>query len=365
MARPLTLCYSLTDQSFADTKSIGILNVSTALAGRLSSYPGVEGLHVLSNSSLASSLKLAPSARVSTVDWPTKSKPGRILWDQFGVYHAAARSGSEWLFLPKGFASICRRPPVKLAAYVYDTMFDHYDTKHPGYVSGLEHEYFKKCFFASLQYSKIVFTLTEHSRLDILRLAERHRISPPEVVVAGVGFSPDPAPKSDDEREILVVAGKFPHKRSDLAVQYLSKWQAESGHPQTIHWAGSLPENVRPPHFPNWVKHGRLSEQEFRMLFKRCKAVVYFSEHEGFGMPPVEALMVTSAPVFSNIPVMLEVMGTAGFPFANEDYDSFRTALDAALAASSIQLENWAGRLAKRHSWDGVVAKVVSGLVRS
>ena len=144
----------------------------------------------------------------------------------------------------------------------------------------------------------------------------------------------------------------------------MERWQRETSNTRPVHWVGGFPENLAMPELPCWSRHPRLSEAEFRSLVSRGRVLVYFSEYEGFGMPPVEAAMVSTAPVFSDIPVMREVMGDAGFPFANHAYESFRTSLDTALACPAEVVDGWAVGLVLRHNWASVGSRVIEALRR-
>lgn len=59
------------------------------------------------------------------------------------------------------------------------------------------------------------------------------------------------------------------------------------------------PENVR--------FLGYLSDGEIKLLMQNCKAFVFPSFYEGFGLPPLEALSVGASVVVSDIPVMHEI----------------------------------------------------------
>src|SRR4051794_39691899 len=126
MMRPLSLTYSLADQDFARTKSIGIFNVSLQLAHALAREPRLPHLTILANHALKPSLSLPPATQSVLCENAIGGRFERILWDQWQVYSEAQRTGSEWLLLPKGFASFLRRPPIRLAVYVHDMMHDIY-----------------------------------------------------------------------------------------------------------------------------------------------------------------------------------------------------------------------------------------------
>lgn len=56
---------------------------------------------------------------------------------------------------------------------------------------------------------------------------------------------------------------------------------------------------------------GYVSDCEAKSLMQNCKAFLFPSFYEGFGIPPLEALCVGSSVVVSDIPVMHEIFGDA------------------------------------------------------
>lgn len=76
---------------------------------------------------------------------------------------------------------------------------------------------------------------------------------------------------------------------------------------------------------PNVKYVGRVSDEDAKLLMRDCKAFLFPSYYEGFGIPPMEAL-ACGAPevVVSDIPVMHEVCGDAAHyidPFDYSDID--------------------------------------------
>jgi glycosyltransferase involved in cell wall biosynthesis len=91
-------------------------------------------------------------------------------------------------------------------------------------------------------------------------------------------------------------------------------------------------------------------------------AVVYFSEYEGFGMPPVEAALNGACPVYSALPATQEVMDGSGAPFENTSFDSFVAAMNKALQMQPPELSNVAHRLQMRHNWSAVADRIIGAL---
>jgi hypothetical protein len=361
--KPLTLTYSIADQNFQQTKSVGILNLSVQLPPYLASRPEFGRITVLSNRTLDDRLELPPQIAVQKHDIAVGSKLGRIYWDQLGAYRAAQRLGNDWLFLPKGFASFCRRSPVKLATCVADANNDYYQEHYPGCVPAPEMWYFQRAVRATIRYSSIIFTISDYTSAEVARLARKYGLAAPLIRTIGIGFTSAPVAGVQKKERVLVLAGRWPHKRTDLALAYLAQWQRRTNFQGTVEWVGRLPDGLSLPDFPRWKLHSRLPEPEFRQLLAEARTVVYFSDYEGFGMPPVEAVIAGTNAVYSDIPALREVMNGAGNLFSNASPESFEKALNEALQTSRDVLQGWAARLLEQHNWGKVAGRVVNGML--
>jgi glycosyltransferase involved in cell wall biosynthesis len=364
-AQKNSLTYSLADQSFARTKSVGILNASVDLLRVLARQPRCPRLTVLANRSLLEKLNLPAATRSELHEGASSGGLGRIWWDQFGAYAAARRTGNHWLLLPKGFASFARRCPVHLGAFVHDVVQDHYDRHYPDAVPYLEAAYFRASLRATLREAKIIFTPTEFTRREIERVAREKGWPVPRLLCCGEGFDRPVSWPLAQRRDVIVNAHPFPQKLTRRAVEFLSRWHQENPFTESVHWVGLFPEKLELPARPGWQKRGRLPEAEFRALMSQARAVLYFSDYEGFGRPPVEAVLAGAAPVFSDIPATREVMGGCGCPFDNADYQSFASAFRRALATTPEQLRVWADTLLARHDWNAVADRILAALEAS
>ncbi|MDD5349625.1 MAG: glycosyltransferase family 9 protein [Chthoniobacteraceae bacterium] len=357
----IRLVYSLADQNFATTKSIGILNLSTALAEALAASGRIDSLTVLSNSTIQCALPGA-SARVLIFDKVIKNKVARLLWDQWGVYGAVPTAPGEWLFLPKGFASFLRKPPCRLAAYVHYTIFMYYGAHYPRQMPRFESVYFKTALKATIKSADVIFTNSAFTRGEVLRLAESLRLPPPPVVVAGIGFSALPGPAPAKKNQVMILVSKWPHKLTSLAIQYADRWQRETNYDGEILWVGMIDWSSRLPSHPGWRHFPRLPEEPFHNMLRESRVLVFFSDYEGFGMPPVEAAINLTYPVYSNIPAVSEAMGGRGGAFENGDYASFAKAMETALRCERAVVEAWSRELLETHPWTKVAATITNTL---
>jgi len=362
MGDNLTLTYSLADQDFRQTKSVGIFNVSTQLLENLAQTDRFSRLSVLSNSTLDGKLRLSSEVTIEYHNEAIRNKMGRIFWDQWGVYEAARRSGNQWLFLPKGFASFLKPPPLRLAVYSYDVLHDFYRSNYPRSVSYLESRYFFQCLKSTLRYANVIFTDSDFAKDELSRLASNFRIKSPLIITAGIGFAREPERITAKRNCLLVLTSTWPHKLTERAVSFVERWQRQTGYSGNVDLVGSLPAGLRLPDFNGWRHYERLPEAAYRQSLAEAKALLFFSAYEGFGMPPVEAMVAGTCPVFSDLPVTREVMGEKGFSFSNDSYASFVQSMNKALSVSERQIQLWADQLLECHNWEKVVDRISDGL---
>lgn len=361
----LTLTYSLADQNFNQAKSVGIFNVSTQLLETLASRIRFARLSVLSNSTLKGKLNLPAEASVKYHNEAISGKLGRIFWDQWRVYDVARKNSNEWLFLPKGFASFLRRPSFKLAVYSYDSIHDFYRVHYPKAMPRFESRYFSLSLKGTLKYSDLIFTDSDFAKNELERLALSFKLGHPPIITAGIGFSRSKSEASIKRNSILFLTSIWPHKLTERGLNFIARWQKRTGFTGNVDLVGSLPTNLHIPQLKGWRHYPRLSEQEYRQFLMESKVLLFFSAYEGFGMPPVEAMIAGTCPVFSELPVTCEVMRGRGYSFSNDSYESFEESLNKAMEVSDTQIKIWAEQLLECHNWDKVVERVIQGLEQS
>jgi hypothetical protein len=252
-----------------------------------------------------------------------------------------------------------RRSPVKIASFVADVMPEYYHQRFPGCVPTLEEHYFRRSLRASMRHSRIIFTNSEFTATEVARVARQWGITPPPIHATGIGFTATPSKSTADRKRLMIPVSPWPHKLTKLAVNYLTHWQKQTSFSGPVDWVGRLPADTVLPDFSNWRSHARLPETEYRQLVSESRALLYFSEYEGFGMPPVEAVLADVSPVYSDIPAMREVMAGMGSSFDNGSYESFVRAMDNALKTTPEQLATWSEKLRQRYVWDDIAAKML------
>lgn len=306
----MKVAIALTDQSFQRTKSMGIFNVSMGLAKGLMHCPEVTELHILGNNECGEAFKdCPPHVHLHLTDKPVPRRFARVWWDQFGLCAAVRKIAPDWVILPKGV------PPffpcfgkAKMACYVHDVIWEYYtklsrEGKNP--FPWYENIYFKKLGLRALQKSNLIFTSTQFNKG---RFESHHPGTNTSVVGIGFDDKEEAAHYEERKKDILFFASTFPHKLTALGVSRLKAWMTQRCDKQkiNIHVLGKMPEGVDTDE-TYWCKKGRITQSELRELInKQCKVSVYFSEYEGYGMPPVESLRAGTACVASDIPPIRE-----------------------------------------------------------
>ena len=307
---------------------MGIFNVSMGLTRGLMNCPEITELHILGNNECKEAFTDVPShVHMHLLDKPVPRRFKRVWWDQFGLSAAIRKIKPDWAILPKGF------PPLfpmlgahtKLACYLHDVNWEYYERTHgEGDTPFPKHEliYFRKLGLRCLEVSHLVLTSSQFNQQRF-----KHYSPTCNTSVIGIGFDKQPSHTPLHKGpDLLFFASPFPHKLSILGIQYIEAWlkQRPDASNIRVHLIGSLPKNVSLPG-AQWISHGRVSNEELQhIMLQQCRCAVYFSDYEGFGMPPVECLRAGVPCIASDLPAIRENI-PASYLFSNVDQDSFIT----------------------------------------
>jgi len=352
------ICMSMADQHPVKGKSRGIYNVSIALANEFMRR-GVE-LRVLGNKDIATDIFNSTSSDVKFFNWVNGSQLGRIVWDQWKVYDAADACGADLLILPKGYMSFLRRPKIKTLAYVHDVIIAHLASKYPHMVSKAETVYFTNSLRATLKHADIIVTNSAFSRSEILKWQRFQSLPSREIHVVGYGIPHNQSPDETNHSGVLLMLQSPPYKLWNQTMAMIQKIAALTVSDTKFTTVGSAPIGMVLPQGINWQHYGHVTRAQLTIHLKSSKVLVYSSEYEGFGIPPIEAIQAGVVPVYSNIPVLREVMGNAGFPFENGNLQSLTIALQSALATPLDTVVSWASALSAKHSIKQTVDRITT-----
>lgn len=354
----------LVDLSHRRTRSHGIVNYALGLARAL---PGVlaphERLVIFGNDDIAGELpSSSANVRLVLTGWPERLRE-RVRWDHVASLHAAVREGVAVLHYPKGFVPALNPTRVRTIATVHDDIplrYAHAPWGAPPDRSATA-RYFVWNLRHALRRADGLTTVSEFSRTQLQRLHPR------TVDVTGQGVSlpdTDYVPLAARPRALLHFASVLPHKCSAEGITYARRWLRD--HPDhELRLLGTPPGSVDGAAGPARVVPlpTGLSNDAVARELANARALLFPSIYEGFGLPPVEAVVAGTPPVYARTPVAQEVLGDLPGGYEPGDYDSFARALDLVLTQDDQRLRDAAALMRERHDWT-VVASRVLGLYR-
>ncbi len=190
--------------------------------------------------------------------------------------------------------------------------------------------YYKRFLPQVLKHSAAVVTVSQHTRNDLL---QHYKVDPAKVHVAYNGieqdspYTPAEQPPADfPNGPYFLFVGTFsPRKNLQSVIRALAKVQdrvSESllvvAYPdkwtkQCLRLAGELGVRNRIIHL-----HG-LTDEELFYAYRHATALFLLSEYEGFGFPPLEAMLAGIPAVVSDSTALDEVVGDAAIKIHAHD----------------------------------------------
>lgn len=168
----------------------------------------------------------------------------------------------------------------------------------------------------AVNHASLLTTISEYSKNEIVRT---YRKSPDDVYVISIGWQHILKVKSDHswrKRFPQMKEGEFFFSLSANRKQKNFKWiwELSKRYPQYIFAvAGGEDEWQKQTTYsaPNLLNLGHLSDGQVRSMMESCKAFLFPSFMEGFGLPPMEALAVGAKVIVSNTSCLPEIYGNS------------------------------------------------------
>ena len=236
-----------------------------------------------------------------------------ILWEQtfFALY--------LWLRCATAL-NLCNVTPL-LAPRGFSVIHDVSYKVNPQYFSHLYGKFSRlwHClnYWVIVHFARHIFSVSEFSKNEILRV---YGILPSKITVVYNAWqhmlSIEPSDDSVLEKFGLTKKNFF-LSLSTIAPNKNLKWildAAKHNSNEIFAIAGSLNParfgmDLDVKNLKNVKFIGYISDCDFVLLAKECKAFLFPSFYEGFGIPPLEAMSVGAPVVVSDIPVLKEIFG--------------------------------------------------------
>ena len=199
--------------------------------------------------------------------------------------------------------------------------------------------------------AKAIFTVSEYTKKTIV---DTYHVPADKihVVYSGVSAYKDiPADEKVFERLPKLKENPFYFTLGSLSTRKNLKWIADHAalYPNEIFAvSGKALLNVVPPELeklkslPNIVMTGYLSDGEVKALLSKCKAFVFPTYFEGFGLPPLEALSCGTPIIVSNVTSLPEIYGNcAHYIDPNDPHVDLEKLLSEPVEPPEVLLEKY------------------------
>jgi glycosyltransferase involved in cell wall biosynthesis len=269
---------------------------------------------------------------------------GYAMWQQLSLPALLRRHKIDLFLAPYNTAPFFLPRSVDLALVLHDTILMK-GFRKPDLRGRFLDFYRRTQIPPSVSRSRVVLTVSEHARAEILEVFPRADVRVIPCTIGAEWFRP--AALDDREGHLLMVTSSAPHKNAWAAIEAYAKYAGRAGSraiPFKIVGLSREADAYRKKAAPLGIAQlirflPFVGEGELRDLYRGAAAILFPSFAEGFGIPVLEA-MATGTPVIAACAGSLpEVAGNAAFYFDPGNGKEMTTALEIVLSDSRLRKE--------------------------
>jgi len=211
-----------------------------------------------------------------------------------------------------------------------------------------------------------IIAISNFTKKDLIKTfkASENKI---KVIYQGCNFFSEQKKKNSDDvlkkygiikPYLLYVGNAYPHKNLERLIKafvFLRKTYPELN----LVLAGGddyfyqrLKNKIKKEKQKNIILTGFVEEKDIPLVYRESKGVVFPSLYEGFGFPPLEALICNKAVACSNRTSMPEVLGDSVEYFDPENIDSISMALIEVIENKPKDLRKKINKLKNKFDWN-------------
>lgn len=317
----------------------GIGRYALELINNLKANPEIDAIKYLSGFKVVDDLPaLVNSPSISASKLKKQLRNSRLVSDIYrltvpALKSYALKSYTDYIFhspnyyIPPGHKKSC--------ATFHDLSIFHFPEYHP---KGRVH-LMKKELHSSVSRAKVLITDSNFTKNEVSAF---FNFDPERIVVAPLASSGDFLPRKENQcqqvleryglaygqftffagtieprkniKNLLLAYQKLPLEMSlrfPLVISGYQGWESEELH--RLFDIGSQ---------RGWIKYlGYTDQQSLSVLFSACRAFLFPSRYEGFGLPVLEAMAAGTPVITSNVSSLPEVAGDAGLMVDPDDVD--------------------------------------------
>jgi glycosyltransferase involved in cell wall biosynthesis len=295
------------------------------------------------------------SARPGPKDWLIRvpNVLRQRWWYEFGIRRLAEKERASALLMPASLSARPGRLPQVVA--ILDVNF----LTEPGSYESAAARYLAWSFRRAVRDADALITISEFSRSEICR---HLGADPNDVTVVYPGLDEPAAPASassplEGRAYALWVGATEVSKNVGLL---LDAWSANApsglslaiigppgrDHPKLVERALKLGHQI--------VMRGAVDDAELERWYRHAAVFLFPSRTEGFGFPPLEAMLRNVPVIASHAGSLPEVLGDAALFHDPDDHDALRALIESLMQDEALrhgQIQRGRDRAA-RYRWD-------------
>lgn len=367
-----TIAVYTIDQDARTTSTLGVYDYTRRLVQAMATFPD-PGFRVRVWTSPANAADFTPPTlppwlQVRCVrGGPYGTGWRRLAADHVLVPWLAWREGVDALHVPKGWMPLLGPFGIPVVASLHDTITRYYGEHFPAVGRTLRWRYFDWMMQRSARRAAHVLTISEASAACLESVAPGIRA---RLTVVAPSEMPESAPLRESPREdaVLVIGSTAPHKATAETLTLLNTYAAHRGHRLAVVLVGlgtltDLPGVGLLPHLDLRLQ-GRVSRSQLDAWLAGCRALVFLSHVEGFGLPLLEAYAQGTPVCYRATSAMAEVMAGASGGWDGRSAESFAAALEAVFAMTPAAIAVQRASLQTRYRFRESVAATLAVYAR-
>lgn len=322
--------------SLGKGKSIGIYNYAIALLKQFFKNPNIHLIVACSGENKKEISQIIGEKKiVVTSHYPTTK--GRILWRLFKAINLAKQYDSDIYFSPKGFAPglFKRKKKPFIVLTIHDMIPFYYKQNYPKLFGRSENVIITSYLKQSVKISNEVITISNFSK----KMIESYAPSKTKVTVIYNGVDVKRTLiKQNGTKYIFAITSNLPHKNKENIIAGYLEYCKIVENPLRLIICGIRHEDVYiPDKYKSLITCILFADStKFAELFSNASAFLFLPRIEGFGFPPLEALMYEVPPIVSDIPVLREVLGKSAIYVDHEQPSSIANGIKMILSNKNI-----------------------------
>ncbi len=163
---------------------------------------------------------------------------------------------------------------------------------------------------------------------------------------------------------LLYVGNAYPHKNLERLVLAYKRVRAKNPRLKLVlvgkkdYFYERLERFIHKNKIKDVVLAGYVSDQELDVLYQHTRLYVFPSLYEGFGLPPLEALMRRAPVVSSDRTCMPEVLGGMVSYFNPKDVQSIADGIESALVENKTIADAETVAIIKKFNWEKAAERI-------